>query len=124
VLYASDMPVQLFGHAKSKTTRKAQRFFSERRIPVHMVDVKVRKPSPGELRRWVQRFGVDGVLDPESKAYRDQGLQYVSASDDTWIARLAADPSPLRWPLARLGTDLTVGDDPEGWQRLADVAKD
>jgi arsenate reductase (glutaredoxin) len=123
VLYAAPMDVQLFGHAKSKVTRKAQRFFSDRRIPVHMVDVKVRKPSPGELRRWVQRFGVEAVLDPESKAYKDQGLQYVSASDDTWVERLANDPSPLRWPLARLGADLTVGDDPDGWQRLADAAK-
>jgi arsenate reductase (glutaredoxin) len=123
VLYADPMDVQLFGHAKSKTTRKAQRFFSERRIPVHLVDVKVRKPSPGELRRFVQRFGVEGVLDPDSKAYQEQGLQYVSASDDTWVERLANDPAPLRWPLARLGADLAVGDDPAGWQRLADAAK-
>lgn len=117
------MEVQIFGHAKSKATRTAQRFFSERRVPTHFVDVRRRHPAPGELRRWVQRFGVEGVLDAESKAYADQGLRYVSASDDDWIARLSADPWALAFPLARCGTDLTVGEDPEGWRRLADAAR-
>jgi arsenate reductase (glutaredoxin) len=117
------MQVQLFGLAKSKTTRKAQRFFSERRVAVHLVDMKVRPPSPGELRRFVQRFGVDGILDPHSRAYADQGLAYVSASDEDWVERLARDPSPLRLPLVRCGTDLAVGDDPQAWARMAAASK-
>ncbi len=116
------MDVQLFGHAGSRTTRKAQRFFSERRVPVAYADLRKRAPSPGELRRFVQRFGAEAVLDPRSKSYREQGLQYVSASDDDWITRMAADPSVLALPLVRLGDDLAVGDDPEAWQRLADAA--
>lgn len=114
-----DMPVQLFGHAKSKTTRKAQRWFSERRIDVHFVDLRKRGPSPGELKRFVQRFGVETVLDPTSPAYQAKGLQYVSASDDDWIARMVADPLVLRLPLVRAGNELAVGDDEEGWQRAA-----
>jgi arsenate reductase (glutaredoxin) len=115
--------VQLFGLAKSKTTRKAQRFFSERRVDVHLVDCKQRPPSPGELRRFVQRFGVEALLDPTSRSYKEQGLQYVSASEEDWITRMAADPSVLALPLARLGDRLSVGDDPEAWQQLADAAK-
>lgn len=112
-----DMPVQLFGHPKSKATRKAQRWFSERRIDVSYVDVRKRAPSPGELRRFVQRFGVEAVLDPTSAAYQAKGLQYVSASDDDWIARMTADPMVLRLPLVRAGNELAVGDDEVGWQR-------
>jgi arsenate reductase (glutaredoxin) len=118
----STKPVQLFGLAKSKTTRKAQRFFSDRAVPVHLVDCKVRPPSPGELKRWVQRFGVQPLLDPDSRSYKEQGLQYVSASDEDWIERMTRDPSILRLPLGRHGTELTVGDDPEGWKRLAAAA--
>lgn len=117
------MEVQLFGSAKSSATRKAQRFFKERRVPLSFVDLKVRAPSPGELRRWIQRFGVPGVLDPTAKAYVEQGLQYVSASDEDWIRRILADPTVLALPLARCGTDLTVGDDPDGWKRLAERAR-
>lgn len=116
-----DMPVQLFGHAKSKATRKAQRWFSERRVPVSYVDLRKRGPSPGELKRFVQRFGVEAVLDPESPVYRQKGLQYVSASDDDWIKRMVDDPLVLRLPLVRAGTELAVGDDEAGWQRAADA---
>jgi arsenate reductase-like glutaredoxin family protein len=117
------LQVQVFGLAKSQATRKAQRFFKERRVTFHFVDLKVRAPAPGELRRWVQRFGVAAILDPESRSYIDQGLRYVCASDDDWIQRIIRDPSVLRLPLARCGTDLAVGDDPTAWQRLADAAK-
>lgn len=115
--------VQVFGLAKSQATRKAQRFFSERRVPVAYHDLRKRHPSPGELRKWVQRFGVDGVLDRTSKAYVEQGLSYVGASDEDWLVRLAGDPSPLKLPLARCGTDLAVGDDVEAWERFVRAVK-
>ncbi len=120
---AKPTDVQLFGLAKSSATRKAQRYFAERRVPVSFHDLRKRNPSPGELRKWVQRFGVDGVLDRTSKAYLDAGLSYVSASDEDWIARLAEDPSPLRLPLARCGADLAVGDDVSAWERFAQAVK-
>ena len=117
------MQVQLFGHPKSKAARKAQRWFKERRIDFHYVDVTKRPPAPGELRRFVQRFGVEGVLDPTAKSYQDKGLQYVSASDEDWLVRMADDPTVLRLPLARCGNELAVGDDEQGWARLAEAAK-
>lgn len=115
--------VQLFGLAKSKTTRKAQRFFKERRVPFHFVDLERRAPAPGELRKWVQRFGVEALLDQSSRSYVEQGLRYVSASEEDWIRRIVADPTVLRLPLARCGKDLAVGDDPQAWQRFADTVK-
>jgi arsenate reductase len=115
--------VQLFGLARSQATRKAQRFFSERRVPVAFHDLRKRNPAPGELRKWVQRFGVQGVLDPDSRAYRDQGLRYMTRSEDDWLERLSADPSPLRLPLARCGRDLAVGDDVEAWERFVRAVK-
>ena len=117
------MPVQVFGHAKSKATRKAQRWFSERRVAISFVDLRKRPPSPGELKRFVQKFGVATVLDPDSPAYQAKGLQYVSASDDEWIARMVADPLVLRLPLVRAGNVLAVGDDEAGWQQAADAGK-
>ncbi len=117
------MQVQLFGTAKSKATRKAQRYFSERRVPVSFVDVRRKPPSPGELRRFVQRFGVAGMLDPDSRTYQDQGLQFVSASDEDWIDRMTRDPDVLRLPLGRCGNELSVGDDEDAWRRFVAAVK-
>lgn len=117
------MQPQLLGHPKDKTTRKAQRYFSERGVTVTFNDLRKRAPTPGELRKWVERFGVDGVIDRDSAAYRDGGLGYLSAGVDTWLEQFAEQPLLLRLPLARCGRELTVGDDPEGWQRLVTLAK-
>ncbi|MBW3601924.1 MAG: arsenate reductase [Actinobacteria bacterium] len=114
----------MFGHPKSRTTRKARRFFSERRVRVHFVDLRRRGIAPGELRRFVQRFDVDGVVDPTSRSYQRQGLAYLSGSADDWVERIVADPSLLRLPLVRRGPDLAVGDDPPAWERLARAARD
>ena len=53
------MEVQIFGVKKSADTRKALRFFAERRVKTHFVDLNERAASLGELRRFVQKFGLD-----------------------------------------------------------------
>jgi hypothetical protein len=57
------MEVQVFGRRNCPDTRKALRFFAERRVKSHFVDLDVRPASPGELRRFVQKFGVEALLD-------------------------------------------------------------
>lgn len=115
--------IQIFGLAKSAASRKARRFFAERGIKVHEVDVKKKPPSPRELRRWVTAFGVDGVLDADSKIVKDRGLQYLGGSADDWIERMIDEPAMIRLPLVRCGKDLSVGEDPRAWQRFADAVK-
>ncbi|MGI8575204.1 MAG: arsenate reductase family protein [Egibacteraceae bacterium] len=115
--------IQLLGHPSSKATGKARRFFSERRVPVHYVDLRKRAPTPGELRKWIQRFGHEAMLDPTAKAYREQGLSYVSVGEDSWLERMSADPTILRLPLVRCGKELAVGEDPVAWQRFVDAVK-
>lgn len=101
--------VQIFGTRKSSDTRKAQRFFAERRIPVHFVDLAERAASPGELRRFAQKFGVQALVDRDSRRFRDLGLGVAAFSDERWLATLVEEPLMLRMPLVRHGTQLTVG---------------
>ncbi|CAN5759806.1 arsenate reductase [soil metagenome] len=115
--------LQLFTSAKHKTARKAERFFKERRVSFHAVDVRQKAPSPGELRKWVDAFGVDGVLDKKSKAYVDAGLQYFSAGPEDWIQRMCQNPEVIRLPLVRCGKELSVGDDPTSWERFVATLK-
>lgn len=81
-----------------------------------MVDVAVRAPAPTELRRFAQRLGARALLDPESKAYRDQGLGYLSMGDDEVLERLLADPRLLRLPLVRAGDRFSVGAAEATWK--------
>ncbi len=117
------MDLQLFVHPKSKTSRKAERFFKERGVRYHAVDVRRKAPTPGELRKWVARFGVQACVDAQSPTYQDRGLRYLSASDEDWMERMSRDPDILNLPLVRCGKDLSVGDDPAAWQRFVDALK-
>ena len=93
----------MFGWKKSAETRKALRFFAERRVKVHFVDFQERGPSPGELARFVQRFGVDRLVDSQSKRFQELGLRHAQHSDDRWVEKLVDDPLLLRMPLVRFG---------------------
>jgi arsenate reductase-like glutaredoxin family protein len=101
--------VQIFGTRKSSDTRKAERFFSERRVPVHFVDLAERAASLGELRRFAQKFGVRALIDREARRYRELGLGTAAYSDERWLTLLVDEPLLLRMPLVRQGNQLTVG---------------
>jgi len=103
------MDVQIFGTKKSADTRKALRFFAERRIKTHFVDLNERAASLGELKRFAQKFGVSALIDATSKRYHELGLQHARYSDERWLERLVDEPLLLKMPLVRQQQRLTVG---------------
>jgi arsenate reductase len=109
------MEVQIFGIKKSPDTRKALRFFAERRVKTHFVDLLERAASPGELKRFAQKFGVEALVDRQSRRFIDLGLGAARLSDDRWLEKLVEQPLMLRMPLVRHGSQLTVGDATETW---------
>ena len=96
---------------KSADTRKALRFFAERRVRTHFVDFDERTIALGELKRFAQKFGVDAVLDKEGKAYAEAGLRYSTYSEQRMLEKVMDEPRLLRMPLVRQigGSGLTVG---------------
>jgi arsenate reductase-like glutaredoxin family protein len=118
------MEIQIFGTRKSADTRKALRFFSDRRVRTHFVDLAERAAAPGELRRFAQRFGVEALVDRESRRFAELGLRHATLSEERWLARLADEPLLLRQPLVRAigegsGARLTIGLAEEEWARWA-----
>ena len=103
------MEVQVFGVKKNADTRKALRFFAERRVKTHFVDLMERAASIGELKRFAQKFGVRALIDRDSKRYQEMGYAHATYSDERWLEKLADDPLLLRVPLARSANRLTIG---------------
>jgi arsenate reductase-like glutaredoxin family protein len=109
---------QIFGLPDSQATRAALRFFRERRIEVHLVDVRRKPLAPTELHRFVDRLGVRAVADEESKAWRDTGLGYLRMDDAELAQRLLTDQRLLRLPLVRVGNGMAAGRDEAAWKSL------
>jgi arsenate reductase len=103
------MEVQVFGTQKNQDTRRALRFWSERRVKVHFVDFKERPASKGELQRFIQKFGITPLIDRSSKRYVELGLGASRFGDERWAQMLEAEPLLLTQPLTRWGSKLTLG---------------
>jgi arsenate reductase len=110
------MDVQIFGVKKSAETRKALRFFAERRTRTHFVDLQERAASRGELQRFAQKFGVAALVDESSKRYGDLGLRTARYGDERWLEILVEEPLLLKMPLVRRGNALTIGASEDTWK--------
>ena len=111
------MEVQVFGVRKSADTRAALRFFAERRVKVHFVDLNERAPSIGELRRFADKFGLQALVDRDSKRFAELGRPVAT------LERLSLEPLLLRMPLVRNQQQLTIGAAQETWNTWYDAAK-
>jgi arsenate reductase len=111
------MNVQIFGTKKCAETRKAERWFSERRIKVQVVDLAQKGMSAGELRNVAACCGgMEALIDREGKRYLDKGLKYAAPTGARIEGMLVADPLLLKTPIVRNGKQATVGFRPEVWQ--------
>ena len=117
------MEVQVFGVKKSAETRAALRFFAERRVKTHFVDLNEREPSPRELERFARKFGVPALIDRDSKRFAELGLQAALLTDTRWLEKLAHEPLLLRLPLVRFQQAVTVGAAPEQWKQWYESAR-
>jgi arsenate reductase (glutaredoxin) len=110
------MDVQIFGVKKSADTRKALRFFAERRMKTHFVDLMERAASRGELLRFAQKFGVAALIDESALRYAELGLRTARYGDERWLEILVDEPLILRMPLVRHGNALTIGAAETTWK--------
>lgn len=110
--------VQIFGIKGSQAARAAERFFKERRIAVQYCDLQKKPMAAGEIRRFVERFTLTGLLDTDCKTYVDGGLKYMRMSDSEWMAKIEKNPQLLRLPLVRAGNRISIGHDEDGWKAM------
>lgn len=109
------MNIQIYGKSKCFDTRKAERFFKERRIKYQLIDLPRFGMSRGELQSVMRAVGgLEALLDP--KAPNSALIQYL-AGDEAKQEKLLENPSCFRTPIVRDGKKATVGYCPEEWEK-------
>lgn len=109
------MNIQIFGTKKSFDTKKAQRYFKERRIKVQFIDLKEKEMSKGELTSVMQAVGgIDELLNPKAKDEETLALiQHLTPSQR--FDKLLENQQVLAEPIVRNGKKATVGYCPDVW---------
>jgi arsenate reductase len=110
--------IQIFGLKGSQPTRAAERFFKERGIKLQLIDLRQKAMAAGEMRHFIQKFGLMALLDSGSKSYIDAGLKYLKLSDSELLVRIENDPKLLRLPLVRASNRVSIGQDEESWKAM------
>ena len=107
------MNIQIFGTSKCFDTKKAQRWFKERRIKFQFVDLAKYGINPGELKSVKNAVGMDALL---NETHPDAALVSYLAYDEDKLEKLLEEPRLLRTPIVRNGRQATVGYCPDVWQ--------
>ncbi len=107
------MNVQIFGTKSCIDTRKAGRYFKERKIPFHFRDLTEKGISKSELDSITRVFQLEELIDREGKQFKKRNLQYmvIKLEDE-----LLNDPLLFKTPIVRNGKEVTVGYEPEIWK--------
>ena len=108
------MNIQIFGKSKCFDTKKAERWFKERRVKFQSIDVKKYGMSRGELASVKNAVGLDAMVDP---SHPDAVLLSYLASQDAKLDKLFEDPTLLRTPIVRNGKQATVGYCSDVWNK-------
>ena len=108
------MNIQIFGVKKCINTKKAERYFKERRIKYQFVDLTIRGLSKGELQSVKAAVGLENLIDAESKDYQRLNMDRIS-STKVKEEILLNNPGLYKTPIVRNGRQSAVGYEPDIW---------
>lgn len=109
------MNIQIFGKKKCHDTKKAERFFKERRIKFQKIDMLSKGMSPGELQSVLQVIKLEALIDKKAPLYQESLLEYTS--DVERKKEILLDfPEVIKTPIVRNGKKATLGYQPEIWK--------
>ena len=107
------MNIQIFGVKKCRETQKTERYFKERRISYHFVDLNEKGLSKGELEKVKAVVGVEALLNRSGKEYNRLNMQYIVHNREEMMLK---HPMLLNTPIVRNGPQATVGYCPDLWR--------
>jgi len=111
------MNIQIFGSSKSFDSKKAERWFKERRIKYQYIDLASKGLSPREYQSVKRKIGLEALVDTNCKAYEALYMAYITP--EAQEEKLLEHPELLFSPIVRNGKDATVGYHPEIWETWA-----
>ena len=109
------MNIQIFGKSKCFDTKKAERYFKERRIAFQSIDLKRYGMSEREFESVLRAVGgIDNLIDWNSKSPEVTLMRYMEdsrAKED----HVFENPMLMKTPVVRNGKQATAGYCPEIW---------
>ncbi|MEJ5351005.1 MAG: arsenate reductase family protein [Melioribacteraceae bacterium] len=107
------MNIQIIGTKSCNDTRKAERFFKERRIQYHFRDLTEKGLTKGELENIKAKIPLEDLINREGKQFKKRNLQFMVFDIEE---ELLNDPLLIKTPIVRNGKEVTIGYQPDIWK--------
>ncbi|MDP2038240.1 MAG: ArsC/Spx/MgsR family protein [Ignavibacteria bacterium] len=108
------MNIQIFGTKSCNDTKKAERYFKERRINFHFRDLNEKGIAKGELENITRVIPIEELIDKEGKQYKKRNMKFMVFNLEE---ELLADPLLLVTPIVRNGKEVTIGYQLDVWKK-------
>lgn len=109
------MNIQIYGTKKCFDTKKAERYFKERKVNYQFIDLTIKALSKRELESIKAAVGISNLINKESKEYEKSNLQNIR-NDSVKEEILLNNPKLYKTPIVRNGKQATIGYEPEVWK--------
>ncbi|NFL56694.1 ArsC family transcriptional regulator [Clostridium botulinum] len=109
------MNIQIFGVKKCFDTKKAERYFKERKIKYQFIDLNIKGLSKGELQSIKSAVGLNELINKDSREYKKTNIGSIR-TDNVKEDLLLNNPKLYKTPIVRNGKKATVGYEPEVWK--------
>lgn len=109
------MNIQIFGKKKCFDTKKAERYFKERKIKFQKIDLLDKGISLGEIKSISNSVGLDNLINRNSPYYQESLIEYTSDLENVKNI-LTNYTEVLNTPIVRNKKKATVGYKPEIWK--------
>ena len=110
------MNIQIYSRSKCFDSKKAERWFKERRIKFQLIDLDSKGLSPRELDSVIAAVGLENIIDEKSKSPEAAMMKYLSSREQK-IDKLLDDTRLIKAPIVRNGRQATVGYCPDIWEK-------
>lgn len=110
------MNIQIYCGKKNFDVQKAERWFKERRIPFQTLDLKKHRLGEREIRTMLSAVGMEQLIDREDKKVKEHPACYYDR-EELLVPAIQENPWLMRTPVVRNGNRVTVGYQPEVWEK-------
>ncbi|WP_333858973.1 arsenate reductase family protein [Clostridium sp.] len=109
------MNIQIFGTRKCFDTKKAERYFKERKIKYQFIDLNQKGLSKRELESVKASVGLNNLINIKAKEYNALNMDKIRSSS-VKEEILLDNPKLYKTPIVRNGKQATVGYEPKVWK--------
>lgn len=108
------MNIQIFGREKCFDTKKAERYFKERKIKFQFIDIDIKGISKGEFNSIKSNFSINELINKSIREYKALSLDKIR-NNEVKEELLLKNPKLFNSPIVRNGGLATVGYNKEVW---------